>query len=49
MYLDDLPSATKYAGRDHYDESIPLGYVPDAKLHSQGSHPPPADSEDEEL
>jgi len=28
LYLDDLPSATKYAGRDHYDESIPLGYVP---------------------
>lgn len=29
LYLDDLPSATKYAGQDHYDENIPLGYVPE--------------------
>ena len=49
MYLDDLPSATKYAGRDHYDESIPLGYVPEAKLHSKGAHPSPTGSVDEEL
>ena len=29
MYLDDLPSATKYKGEDHYDENIPLGYIPE--------------------
>ena len=45
MYLDDLPSATKYAGQDHYDESIPLGYVPDPH-HSIA---PISQSGDEEL
>ena len=26
LFLDDLPSATKYQGHKHYDELIPLGY-----------------------
>lgn len=26
LYLDDLPSATKYDHKDHYDENIPIGY-----------------------
>ena len=29
MFLDELPSATKYDGKDHYDENIPLGYMAD--------------------
>ena len=28
LYLDDLPSATKYDGQDHYDENVPIGYDP---------------------
>ena len=27
MYLDDLPSATMYGNRDHYDENIPIGFM----------------------
>ena len=27
MFLDDLPSATKYDDVDHFDENIPLGYM----------------------
>lgn len=27
LFLDDLPSATKYDDKDHYDENIPLGYI----------------------
>ena len=33
MYVDDLPSATKYEGQDHYDENIPLGYFPKQTKH----------------
>ena len=29
LFLDDLPSATKYDNQDHYDENIPLGYLAD--------------------
>ena len=29
LFLDDLPSATKYDSQDHYDENIPIGYLAD--------------------
>ena len=29
MFLDDLPSATRYDGKDHFGENIPIGFVPD--------------------
>ena len=35
MYLDDLPSATRYAGQDHFDETIPVGYVPEVNEHRE--------------
>ena len=45
LFLDDLPSATKYDGRDHYDEQIPLGYVPKPKESDQ---PPVSEGGDQE-
>ena len=35
LFVDDLPSATIHENHTHYEQTIPLGYVPDASAINQ--------------